>query len=121
MEKKNGRPKENYIWHGHEGFTKAEVIILQKLEQNKTGYKIKQLAQITGYHPVSISHLLNHLASRNLVIKNMYGYWKLRKDIKERITLEISQSFKEDLEIKAIKEGKSIEDYIIQKLEETLY
>jgi len=121
MEKKNGRPKDNYMWRGYEGLTQAEVIILQKLEQNKTGYKIKNLAQITGYHPVSVSHLLNHLASKNLVIKNMYGYWRLRKDIKERIILEISENFKEDLEIKAIKEGKSLQDFIIQKLEETLY
>ncbi len=120
MERRNGRPKENFVWNGYEGFTKAEVTILQKLEQSKNGYKVRELAQITGYHPVSVSRLLSTLASKNLVIKNLFGYWKLKKNLKERIILEVSPSFAEDLEIKSIKEGKSVEEYLIKKLEEII-
>jgi len=122
---RNGRPKDNCVWRGYEGLTQAEQTILQVLEKQGTkslhGLKIKDIARMTSYHPVSVSHLLNHLASRNLVCRNEYGGWSLKKGLKERIILEVSSSFMQDLDIKALKEGKTIEEYILQKLKEAVY
>ena len=122
---RSGRPKDNYIWKGYEGLTQAELAILQVLEKHTInslrGLRLKDIARMTGYHPVSISHLLNHLASRNLVYRNRHGDWFLKKGLKERIILEVSSSFMQDLDIKALKEGKTIQEYILQKLEEAVY
>jgi len=121
-EKRSGRPKENHTWKGYGEMTKAEKEIIIEIEKSgRKGLKIRDLTRLTNYHPVSVSHMLNHLASRNLIVKNLYGYWRIKNELKERITIEVSENFREDLEIKAIKEGMKIEDYIIKKLEQVIF
>jgi DNA-binding Lrp family transcriptional regulator len=115
------RPKDNQEWKGYSNLTKGEVEILSVMENHwkntKQGLTIKRIARQTDFHKVSVSNMLNDMKEEGIV-KKINTVWVIKDKIKgiSRVVLNIPESFREDLEIKAIKEKISIEEYIIKIL-----
>ena len=115
------RPKDNQEWNGYTNLTNGEVEILKVMDNHwKTtgqGLSIKRIARLTGFHRVSVSNMLNDMKEEGIV-KKVNMVWVIKDKIKRlsRVVLILPESFREDLEIKAIKQGMEIEEYIINKL-----